>query len=57
MASTINPKAGQGISSPHTGGAQALMADGAVRFISEQTTAELIRGLLTAHGNETIGDF
>jgi prepilin-type processing-associated H-X9-DG protein len=57
MASTINPKSGQGISSPHTGGAQVLMADGAVRFISQNLAAETIRALLTAHGNETIGDF
>jgi prepilin-type processing-associated H-X9-DG protein len=57
MARTINPKAGQGISSPHTGGAQVLMADGTVRFISEQLTAETIRALLTAHAGETIGDF
>ncbi len=57
MAPTINAKAGQGISSPHIGGAQVLMGDGAVRFVSDQTTAELIHGLLTINGKETIGDF
>lgn len=57
MAPTINAKSGQGISSPHTGGANAALADGSVRFISDQTTAELIRGLLTINGQETIGDF
>ncbi|HEY2250622.1 MAG TPA: DUF1559 domain-containing protein [Planctomycetaceae bacterium] len=57
MAPTINAKFGQGISSLHTGGAHALLADGSVRFISEQTTAELIRALLTVHGKEKIGDF
>ncbi len=57
MAPTINAKSGQGISSAHAGGAQALLADGTVRFISSQTTAELIRGLLTINGGETIGLF
>jgi hypothetical protein len=57
MAPTINPKSGQGISSPHAGGAQVLMGDGTVRFISEQLTAETIRALLTAHAGEQIGDF
>jgi len=57
MAPTINPKSGQGISSPHIGGAQVLMADGTVRFISEQLTAETIRALLTRHGGEVIADF
>ena len=57
MAPTINPKSGQGISSPHIGGAQVLMADGSVRFISEQLTAETIHALLTAHAGEQIEDF
>jgi len=57
MAPTINPKSGQGISSPHAGGAQVLMADGTVRFISQTLTPELFRALLTRHGGETIGDF
>jgi len=57
MAQTINAKSGQGISSRHTCGAHVLMADGSARFISDQTAAELIRGLLTVNGKETIGDF
>ncbi len=58
MAPTINAKAGQGISSTHGHGAHVLMGDGAVRFISDQTTtAELIRGLLTVNGKETIGGY
>ena len=54
MSPTINPKAGQGISSRHKGGAIGLLADGSVRFLSEKLTAETIRGLLTIQGGETI---
>lgn len=54
MAPTINPTAGQGISSRHKGGAIGLMADGSVRFLSEKLPAETIRGLLTIQGGEAI---
>lgn len=54
MAPTINPKAGQGISSRHKAGAEGLLADGSVRFFSENLSAETIRGLLTIQGGETI---
>lgn len=57
MAPTINPKSGQGISSPHSGGANVLMADGSVRFITDRLPAETIRALLTIQGNEQIGEF
>ena len=57
MAPTINAKSGQGISSRHMGGAQALLADGSVRFISEQLTPESIRALLTGHAGDEIPDF
>lgn len=52
MAPTINPKGGQGISSRHTGGAHALLGDGAVRYLSETMSAESVRGLLTITGGE-----
>lgn len=35
MAAGVNPKAGQGISSAHSGGANALFADGHVEFIPD----------------------
>jgi len=54
MAPTVNPRAGQGISSGHKGGAIGLLADGSVRFLSENLPAETIRGLLTIQGGETI---
>jgi len=54
MAPTINPKAGQGISSRHKWGATSLRADGSVWFLSENLPAETIRGLLTIQGGEAI---
>jgi prepilin-type processing-associated H-X9-DG protein len=33
MATGVNPKSGQGISSAHSGGAEALFADGHIEFI------------------------
>jgi len=52
MAPTINTKSGQGISSEHVPGAHVLTADGGVRFISDQTRADVIRSLLTINGND-----
>jgi prepilin-type processing-associated H-X9-DG protein len=57
MASTINPKPGQGISSLHKGGAHILMGDGSARFVSDKTSPEVIRGLLTINGGEQVGKF
>jgi prepilin-type processing-associated H-X9-DG protein len=46
------------ISSPHTGGAHVLMADGSVRFVAEKISPTLLSALLTATGGETVpGDF
>lgn len=41
----------------HVGGAQFAMADGSVRFISENTDQTLLRGLGSIQGREVIGDF
>jgi prepilin-type N-terminal cleavage/methylation domain-containing protein len=41
----------------HVGGVHASMADGSVRFISENTAWQTVRGLCTAAGAEILGDF
>jgi prepilin-type N-terminal cleavage/methylation domain-containing protein/prepilin-type processing-associated H-X9-DG protein len=46
-----------GFRSQHTGGAQFLLADGSVRFISQNINLTLYRGLSTIGGNEVIGEF
>ncbi len=51
----VNPKKGQGISSPHTGsrfphrpaGASAAFLDGTVRFLPETTSPQELRAMLT----------
>jgi hypothetical protein len=57
MAPTINAKSGQGISCRHTGGAHGLIADGSVRFIPENLTADALRAWLTAHAGDKNPDF
>ncbi|MEZ5940137.1 MAG: DUF1559 domain-containing protein [Planctomycetaceae bacterium] len=41
----------------HTGGANVLMGDGAVRFLSDSIDANLHRGLHSTNGGEVIGEF
>lgn len=48
---------GNAMSSNHTGGAQCVMADGAVKFLSENIDIGLQKGLSTGGGGETIGEF
>ncbi len=43
--------------SEHTGGAQVLMADGSVRFVSENIDKNVWWGIGTRNGGETIGEF
>lgn len=43
--------------SAHRGGAQFLMTDGAVRFISENIDEGMFQALATRAGNEIIGEF
>ncbi len=41
----------------HTGGVQAALADGTVRFLNASMSAEIRRALITIDGNETLTDF
>ena len=43
--------------SEHTGGVQIAMADGAVRFVSENIDQTTFRGLGSRSGGEVVGDF
>lgn len=42
------------LSSYHVGGAQVLMGDGSVRFLSAGTSPDALKSLLTANGGETV---
>jgi type II secretory pathway pseudopilin PulG len=62
--STIRPLTKQpyingpdGIGGNHPGGAVIMMLDGSVRFVSEQVSPEVMEGLSTINGGETISDF
>ncbi len=44
-------------SSPHVGGAQFLMADGHVRFVSENIDTALYKALGTIQGGEVVGEY
>jgi prepilin-type N-terminal cleavage/methylation domain-containing protein len=46
-----------GPSSQHTGGAHHLLADGSVRFISENIDVVVYDNLVTRSGGEVVGDF
>ena len=50
-------KSPNGFGSPFTGGAQFLLADGSVRFISENLDPNVLNALATPQGGETVGDF
>src|SRR5690606_9461514 len=48
---------GAGLYSFHSGGAQVLMADAAVRFLSENIAAHTLASLVTRARGEVIGEF
>jgi prepilin-type processing-associated H-X9-DG protein len=41
----------------HSGGANVLLGDGAVRFLSDSLDVGVCRGLHSCAGNEPIGEF
>ena len=41
----------------HTGGTHVLLADGAVRFLSQELSADIRRALITIAGNDQVGEF
>jgi hypothetical protein len=56
MAREVNPSAGMGLSSRHTGGTHVIFGDGRVQFISDDTPPEQLRAMLTRAGGEVIDD-
>lgn len=50
-------RAGHGFASKHVGGAHFLLADGAVRFISENLSLLTFGQLGSKAGNEVVGEF
>ncbi|MEZ6128291.1 MAG: DUF1559 domain-containing protein [Planctomycetaceae bacterium] len=53
-----NDTRGSSFCSTHTGGAQCVMADGAVRFVSENIDLQNVQKAIgTSSGGETVGEF
>jgi prepilin-type N-terminal cleavage/methylation domain-containing protein/prepilin-type processing-associated H-X9-DG protein len=50
----VNKRNGAAIYGFHTGGAHVLLADGSVQFLSENTTAETVKRLITFSGGEVV---
>jgi hypothetical protein len=50
-------KSPHGFGSPFIGGGHFLMADGAVKFISENIDPQVLKAIATPDGGEPVGDF
>lgn len=50
-------KANPNPAGPHTGGGHVLLADGTVRFLTENVSGETRKALSTVAGDETVGEF
>ncbi len=50
-------KGPDGIGGPHVGGANMLLGDGSVRFISETIDNRVLEALATMQGGEVVGEF
>jgi len=57
MSTTVNAAGGQGISSPHPGGAHVLLGDGSARFLSDETSPEILRRLIERDDGEPVDGF
>lgn len=57
MSTTVNAAGSQGISSPHPGGAHVLLGDGSARFLSDETSPEILRRLIERDDGEQVGEF
>lgn len=53
---TINCNNSMGVYAFHTGGANAVFADGSVRFLRRGMHPNTLFGIVTCNGGEVIGD-
>lgn len=57
QATFANQGAANGLSSSHVGGAHVLLADGSVRYISQNINGATLQALATRNGSEVITEF
>jgi hypothetical protein len=54
MEFKINPPSGVGLSSDHRGGAQVVLGDGSIKFVSETADEQTIRYMLIRNDGQNI---